>query len=69
MVGPLRLKAFFDVVYKPLVKKLFAVLLTVYSPTKDVLDEKHPVGRFVCDDAMERFIKNARVICKKAAPQ
>ena len=68
MVGPLRLKDFYDVVYKPLVKKFFSVLLSVYSPTKDVLDPQAPVGKFTCDDTLERFIKHARVVCKKATP-
>jgi hypothetical protein len=46
MVGPLRLKMFFANVYRPFAKKFLAVLLTVYSPRKDVFDEQDPVGRY-----------------------
>ena len=68
MVGPLRFKDFFEIVYRPLVKRCLKTLLSLYSPRKDVLDPTNPVGRFFLADAEERFVKNARMTCKRAEP-
>ena len=68
MVGPLRYKDFFANVYKPLITKLFTVLLVNYSPRKDVLNAKDPVGKFMIEAGEERFLKNVRVLCKKSEP-
>ena len=68
MVGPLRLKNFFSQIYAPLVTKFFSMLLCTFSARKDVLHPTAPVGEFKLKDSEERFLKNARVICKCAAP-
>ena len=69
LVASLKYKNFFQRIYKPLVQKLFEIVLRCYSPNHDVLDAENPVGAFHMEDAEERLVKNARVAAQGAEPK